>query len=311
MQDKSLHTGSLVVSSELQSAIIDDLASAADVVGISIRDFLPAFLEEERHAEKFRSLERYVGSLAGKRILEVGAGHGAMVVYGILYHLDMWGLEPPHERFEGHFEIAQRLLLENGILPDRIRCGVGEAIPFADGAFDLVFSFQVLEHVRDPRQVLAESWRVLKPGGSLFCQAPNYRTFFEGHYNVPWPPGMPKWMAKGYLRLIGRNPEYLNHINFLNQPQLQRWLDEICGFRVQSDFGLAQWRAKLGTPSISPYTQPNIARWIRIGQRLGLFPLMATLGGLFKWQEPLEFAIVKPGGMRLNSSGVVGTVEEK
>jgi SAM-dependent methyltransferase len=48
--------------------------------------------------------------------------------------------------------------------PD-IRLYDGERIPFGDGAFDVVFCKQVLEHVRDPRQVLAEVARVLAPGG--------------------------------------------------------------------------------------------------------------------------------------------------
>jgi SAM-dependent methyltransferase len=41
----------------------------------------------------------------------------------------------------------------------------GGRIPFADGTFDVVFCKQVLEHVDDPRLVLAEVARVLAPGG--------------------------------------------------------------------------------------------------------------------------------------------------
>jgi SAM-dependent methyltransferase len=43
----------------------------------------------------------------------------------------------------------------------------GRRIPFADGTFDIVFCKQVLEHVEDPRLVLAEVARVLAPGGHL------------------------------------------------------------------------------------------------------------------------------------------------
>lgn len=41
------------------------------------------------------------------------------------------------------------------------------ALPLADGSVDLVLSMQVLEHCRDPRLVIAEAHRVLKPAGRL------------------------------------------------------------------------------------------------------------------------------------------------
>jgi SAM-dependent methyltransferase len=50
--------------------------------------------------------------------------------------------------------------------PD-IRLYDGERIPFGDASFDVVFCKQVLEHVADPRRVLAEVARVLVPGGHL------------------------------------------------------------------------------------------------------------------------------------------------
>ncbi len=48
----------------------------------------------------------------------------------------------------------------------------GHAIPFPDASFDFVVSQAVLEHVRDPRRVVAEMRRVLKPGGWIFVDVP-------------------------------------------------------------------------------------------------------------------------------------------
>jgi SAM-dependent methyltransferase len=50
--------------------------------------------------------------------------------------------------------------------------GVGEELPFADNTFDAVFSFSVLEHVKDPFRCSAEIERVLKPGGVIYSSVP-------------------------------------------------------------------------------------------------------------------------------------------
>jgi len=46
------------------------------------------------------------------------------------------------------------------------------ALPFRDHAFDLALNTQVLEHVLEPKLILAEIFRVLKPGGRLLLTAP-------------------------------------------------------------------------------------------------------------------------------------------
>lgn len=45
-------------------------------------------------------------------------------------------------------------------------------LPFADGSFDLVLSFHVLEHIPNDAAAMRELCRVLKPGGLLICQVP-------------------------------------------------------------------------------------------------------------------------------------------
>jgi SAM-dependent methyltransferase len=47
-----------------------------------------------------------------------------------------------------------------------------EQIPFASNQFDLVICTQVLEYIPDPRIVMAEIRRVLKPGGRLLLSIP-------------------------------------------------------------------------------------------------------------------------------------------
>jgi ubiquinone/menaquinone biosynthesis C-methylase UbiE len=45
--------------------------------------------------------------------------------------------------------------------------GVGEKLPFRDNSFDAVSSLLVFSYVRDPGAMLAETYRVLRPGGAI------------------------------------------------------------------------------------------------------------------------------------------------
>jgi SAM-dependent methyltransferase len=56
----------------------------------------------------------------------------------------------------------------------------GDSLPFTDGSFDAVLSFDVFEHIRDSDRHLREARRVLKPGGYYFLQTPNKWT------NIPF-----------------------------------------------------------------------------------------------------------------------------
>ncbi len=52
------------------------------------------------------------------------------------------------------------------------------AIPLTDASFDAIVCTQVLEHVPHPHAVLAEFYRLLRPGGTLWITAPLY---YEEH----------------------------------------------------------------------------------------------------------------------------------
>ena len=72
-------------------------------------------------------------------------------------------------------EVAQRLAAEEG-MSDRIRFEVGDAqhLTAPEAAFDAVIAHTVISHVPDPRAVLAEARRVVRPGGVV--------AIFDGDY---------------------------------------------------------------------------------------------------------------------------------
>lgn len=74
--------------------------------------------------------------------------------------------------------------LEIAAYPSTDVLSVGEELPFVDGCFDAVFSFAVLEHVKDPFRCAREIFRVLKPGGRLYAVVPFLQPYhgYPSHY---------------------------------------------------------------------------------------------------------------------------------
>jgi SAM-dependent methyltransferase len=109
------------------------------------------------------NLERYV-ALAGSSVLEVGAGTGRdadaiAARNAISYALDY---------------SEQSLSLMSGSLRNRIRiiCGDAFNLPFRNETFDVVFHQGLLEHFKNPGDMIAEHARVLKTGGTLLIDVP-------------------------------------------------------------------------------------------------------------------------------------------
>ncbi len=88
-----------------------------------------------------------------------------------LHVLDVGGrVQPYRPLFEKRLRSYVAIDLVRTPLVNVIGCG--EQIPFAGGTFDVVLCTQVLEYVEDPREVIAEIHRVLKPGGALLLSVP-------------------------------------------------------------------------------------------------------------------------------------------
>ncbi len=77
--------------------------------------------------------------------------------------------------------------------------GSAEAMPMADGTFGLVLTQEVLEHVQDPFQAMNEIYRVLKPGGTLYCQLP----FIIGYH--PGPTDFWRFTKEGIKELVEKS----------------------------------------------------------------------------------------------------------
>jgi ubiquinone/menaquinone biosynthesis C-methylase UbiE len=100
--------------------------------------------------------------IAARRLLDLGCGTGRF-------------LAPLAGRFPMlvcGVDLSRRMLsvARNSAAP--VVQAPAESLPFADGAFDLVFLSMVLHHIQDSPRAVAELARVVRPGGILFVRTP-------------------------------------------------------------------------------------------------------------------------------------------
>ena len=107
----------------------------------------------------------------GMRVLDAGCGTGRNLVYLLRNGYEVFGVDENSEA------IAQTRSLASALVPnfpvENLRNELIESISFPDATFDVVLCNAVLHFSRDDAHFLAvlhSLWRVLKPGGLLFCR---------------------------------------------------------------------------------------------------------------------------------------------
>ena len=115
--------------------------------------------------------ERLAERCAGRDVLEAGCGEG----YGANLIADVArrviGLDYDESTVAHVRARYPRVQMQHGNLAE---------LPLDDGAVDVVVNFQVIEHLWDQGQFVAECLRVLRPGGVLLMSTPNRITFSPG-----------------------------------------------------------------------------------------------------------------------------------
>lgn len=149
-------------------------------------------------------------SVSNRKILEVGSGWGGICIELSYAGGLVTGIEPDVEELQ----ISKLLNESEGTKVDFIR-SYGESLPFTDKSFDIVICNSVIEHVVDFSKVISEMMRVLKPGGFIYLNTINYLFPYEGHYKIFYPPLFPKFLAKVYLKLLNKNPNFIKSINYI------------------------------------------------------------------------------------------------
>lgn len=105
-------------------------------------------------------LKQVLSRYDAPKVLDVGAGHGAMA-----QELHQAGVElTACDLFPEYFHYDQ-------IPCDRV--DVTGPFPYPDNSFDVIMTVEVMEHIHDHVSFFREAFRMLKPGGAFLFSTPN------------------------------------------------------------------------------------------------------------------------------------------
>jgi len=108
---------------------------------------------------------------AGMSVLDAGCGYGRNLVHLLREGCEIFALDADEAGVKHVRQLSRAL--ETGLPTENFQVGLIEQMPFSDAFFDVVICSSVLHFARDEnhfRAMLSELWRVLKPGGMLFCR---------------------------------------------------------------------------------------------------------------------------------------------
>jgi len=128
--------------------------------------------------EQFGQIDIYVfdqilrGNIAsGMKVLDAGCGYGRNLVHLLREGCEVFAVDADGQGVEHVRRLSQSL--GTGLPAENFQVARIEQMPFADGFADVVICNSVLHFAADDDHFAAmveELWRVLRPGGLLFCR---------------------------------------------------------------------------------------------------------------------------------------------
>jgi SAM-dependent methyltransferase len=159
-------------------------------------------------------------------VLEVGAGSCILSAYLASKNVRVTALEPLGPEF-GFFSGVQGRVVDfcqRRGLPFELVRKTGEQFDTPD-RFNIAFTMNALEHMRDPLLTIDNMYRSLLPGGVLLAHCPNYTVPLEVHFNillVTRSKSINGWL---YRSKIQKYPSVWDELNFIRYIDVRRHLE--------------------------------------------------------------------------------------
>jgi SAM-dependent methyltransferase len=159
-------------------------------------------------------------------ILDAGSGIGHLSIVLKSHDLNVFGVELNDNDLSISRRISSVVISEVDPHSFLLQGNLASLINFADESFALINCSQVLEHVNPSLlfYVFNEFYRILKPGGILRLDLPDYRTPYEPHYRIPWIPFLHRDLAEAWLDGFGRPYGGLDFFYYTSLPQIMGFL---------------------------------------------------------------------------------------
>lgn len=169
--------------------------------------------------------------LEPNRILDLGSATGfkALALQHLFPNARITGIDPDHRAIDIARTMASHIDRRHFPHTPTYVVGAGEHLPYPDQSFDLIICAQVIEHVQDVNSCLNEIARVLKSGGYLYIEAPNYIWPLEPHLGILVPPLCPKPIMRLLARLqgAGGSATFVDHLRLVHPFWVERKFTEL------------------------------------------------------------------------------------
>ena len=228
-------------------------------------------------------------------VLDVGCGGGQMCEEFAALGADVTGIE---------YSVGRITAMAGRNLNFRLIGGDGHYLPFEARSFDYAIVADVLEHAVDPRRMMQEVARVVRPGGLVYVGATNRASvanlLFDPHYIAPLIPMMPKPIATWYVTKLLRLSGTFNVEKYFFRGELLKCLHD-AGFLCEP---LPLYQEKIRRDDFAVAPGRNFVR--RLLAFPGVRPLALALAGTAAFGY-----LIAPGHVFLCQRDATGGVKGK
>jgi SAM-dependent methyltransferase len=189
---------------------------------------------------------------AGLRVLDVGCGNGYVLAQYARFGATVAGVDLTQTAID----LCKARFALTASRGD-FRLTDGDRLPFEDESFDIACSMGVLHHIEDPRPMIAEMRRVLKPGGRIILML-YYRGSWKYHVVFRVKRLLdPRYRGKSQAEALNMNDgENCPCAKVYTRSQARALLDGFVGHRFE--LNQLSWRQLLLVPGLDRLLRPML-----------------------------------------------------